>query len=197
MCFSSIKLQGFKKTVADRWEFGNEFFRKGAKHLLSEISRRKATHFQQDQTLIIDSSSSPPPPPPPCHSSGAMNSWIEPPLLPATASSPADFLAALSQDNQRLRRRNSFLMNELTQMKKLYGDIVCFLQNHVASDQNCGAMMDASQSQSASGTQWRKNKEGSCGFPAIMEEPGGCIKLFGVPLQEKERLQPEVTRSET
>ena len=41
-------------------------------------------------------------------------------------------MAALSEDNRQLRRRNSLLLSELAHMKKLYNDIIYFLQNHVA-----------------------------------------------------------------
>lgn len=40
-------------------------------------------------------------------------------------------VTALSEDNERLRRSNSILMSELAHMRKLYNDIIYFVQNHV------------------------------------------------------------------
>ena len=40
-------------------------------------------------------------------------------------------VTALSEDNERLRRSNSMLISELAHMRKLYNDIIYFVQNHV------------------------------------------------------------------
>ncbi|KAE8727985.1 hypothetical protein F3Y22_tig00004899pilonHSYRG00012 [Hibiscus syriacus] len=54
-------------------------------------------------------------------------------------------VTALSEDNERLRKRNNLLMSELAHMKKLYNDIIYFVQNHVKpvtpSNSYCPSML--------------------------------------------------------
>ncbi|CAI5469951.1 unnamed protein product [Closterium sp. Yama58-4] len=103
--FSSFVRQlntyGFRKVAPTRWEFGNDYFKKGEFRLLCEIQRRKS--FVPIANNHITQAG------------------------PSKAPEPIKEVCA-ADEVERLQSENAFLSSELKRMQRLYYDAISLLQ---------------------------------------------------------------------
>lgn len=95
--------------VTNRWEFSNGKFRRGARDLLCEIHRRKATSNKQQHNVQ----------PPQAAARSEHSDSEEQQLSPSTASSSSSSeFTNLADENKRLKRENGALASELEAVKR-------------------------------------------------------------------------------